>query len=198
MNLLTDKLPYTVSVNGKDFEVDTDYSTSIRFEQLMLDRTISGADKVGLALNLYYPVVPDDINGALEAIKQFYRAENTEGLGGFKGSKTASRIYDFDFDAPYIYAAFLKDYGIDLTRTEHLHWWAFRALFAALSEDNAFCKIMNYRAIDTKKFKGEERKFYAKMQKLYAIPAPKAEREKLDAVTEALLNGGDLSNLVDR
>ena len=34
------------------------------------------------------------------------------------------------------------------------------------------------------------------MKKLYAIPLPKSEQEKISAIEEALMNGGDLSGLL--
>ena len=51
-------------------------------------------------------------------------------------AKPASRpdtgpAFDYRCDAPYIVAAFQQAYGIDLT-TAKLHWFRFRALFAAL------------------------------------------------------------------
>ena len=42
--------------------------------------------------------------------------------------------YSFAQDAPYIYAAFKEQYGIDLTEVE-MHWWKFMALFESLNED---------------------------------------------------------------
>ena len=87
----------------------------------------------------------------------------------------------------------MADYRIDLNDVEFLHWWKFRALFTGLKPDNLICKIMDYRAADLSKLKGEERKFYQKMQKQYALPVPKAEQEKCNAIAETLLISGDLS-----
>lgn len=58
------------------------------------------------------------------------------------------------------------------------------------------CKIMSYRAADLSKLKGEELKFYRKNKK-FAIPAPKSEHDKLSAIDEALLNGGDVSKVLE-
>lgn len=197
MSLLTDALPEEVEIGGRLYPIDTDFTTGIKFELLASDEEIPENEKAGLAVNLYFPDPPEDIREALTAIRWFY--SGGEGLrrdtkkGGFVSVK---RIYDFNYDAAYIYAAFRADYGIDLTR-DRLHWWVFRALFSALKEDNMICKIMSYRAADLSKLKGEELKFYRKKQKEFAIPAPKSERDKLSAIDEALLNGGDVSKVLE-
>lgn len=197
MNLLTDALPEEVEIGGKFYPIDTDFTTGIKFDLLASDEEIPENEKVDLAINLYFPDPPEDTCEALTAIRWFYSGgeepRNSKKKGGFGSEK---RIYDFNYDAAYIYAAFRADYGIDLTR-KRLHWWVFRALFSALREDNMICKIMSYRAADLSKLKGEELKFYRKKQKEFAIPAPKSERDKLSAIDEALLNGGDVSKVLE-
>lgn len=48
-------------------------------------------------------------------------------------------------------AAFQQAYGIDLTR-EKVHWFRFRALFAALPEDTLIAKIMSWRTMDLSEY----------------------------------------------
>ena len=55
--------------------------------------------------------------------------------------------FDYQCDAGYIVAAFQQAYGIDLTR-ERVHWFRFRALFAALPEETLMAKIMSWRTMD--------------------------------------------------
>lgn len=42
----------------------------------------------------------------------------------------------------------------------------------------------------------EQREFYSRMKELYALPIPDDEQEKMDAIAEALMNGGDLTGLL--
>ena len=100
-------------------------------------------------------------------------------------------------DDDYIYAAFMDQYNIDLQDIEYLHWWKFKAMFKSLKEDNEIVKIMGYRSMDLSKIKDKEEKaYYKKMQELYKLPISKDEKEKLDEITVALLNGGDLSKVL--
>ena len=56
---------------------------------------------------------------------------------------------------------------------------------------------MGYRSIDiTSKMSNEQKQFYRKMKKQFAIPLPQPEREKLNAIEQALLNGGDVSKVL--
>lgn len=57
--------------------------------------------------------------------------------------------------------------------------------------------MISYRAAGLSKLKGEELKFRRKKQKEFAIPTPKSERDKLSAVENALLNGGNESKVLE-
>lgn len=90
-------------------------------------------------------------------------------------AKPASRpdtgpAFDYRCDAPYIVAAFQQAYGIDLTR-EKLHWFRFRALFAALPEDTLMAKIMGWRSADLADYEGSMREHYAALKERFALPA---------------------------
>lgn len=43
----------------------------------------------------------------------------------------------------------------------------------------------------------EQRTFYSRMQRLYALPRSKKEKEQQDALIAALQSGGDVSVLLD-
>ncbi len=180
MNILIDVVPETVEIDGIEYDINTDFRISIMFELLMQDNSITDNGKINAALNLYYPEMPHDPIQAIENILWFYACgkitgtQNAEHAGG-----GTDRIYSFEHDAEYIYAAFLDQYGIDLQDIEHLHWWKFRALFKGLKEDNLICKIMSYRAIEiTNDMSDSEKKYYRKMKQIYALPDNRTQEEK--------------------
>ncbi len=196
MNLLIDLVPKTVCISGKDVDIRSNFRTSILFELMMNDAVLSDEEKLFQTLQLYYPVVPENLEEALNKALWFYRGgmdEERKGVGG----KKASQIYSFEYDAEYIYAAFMDQYGVNLQSIDYLHWWEFKAMFKGLKEDNEIVKIMGYRAVDiTSEMNKEQQKFYRKMKEAYKIPLAKTERDKLSAVENALLNGGNLSNVL--
>lgn len=199
MNILVDVLPETVKLGGLVYPIDTDFRTWIQLEALLLDEEFTQQEKAGLALELVFLApVPFFLQGeALEQIFWFY-------TGGKKGKMpeaaddeaAGQRIFSYEEDSGYIYAAFLEQYGVDLTSAD-LHWWQFSALLKSLNPDTLFVKIMGYRSMQiTADMSAAQREFYNKMKKIYALRGPKDEDEKKAAVENALLNGGDLSGIL--
>lgn len=199
MNILIDTLPETVMVGGQEYEIRTDFRISVMFELLMQDESLNNRKRIEKALVLYYPEIPRDYEEAVEALLWFYRCGREDNTQKQKiaARKGKTRVYSFDYDDDYIYAAFMTQYGIDLQDVEYLHWWKFRAMFNSLTNQNEFVKIMEYRSIDIKDDMPKEQKsFYRKMKRLHALPVSKDEDEKQNAIEAALLNGGDLTGLL--
>ena len=180
-NLLINKLPQHTDSGLK---IRTDFRESIKFELLMQDKTINDDKKIRMILNLYYykPEEITDLKKSLEEIVWFYKGgDKVENKDNAKkeGNRRKKQIYSYEFDAEYIYSAFMQQYKIDLNDIKYLHWWKFRALFINLNEDVLFSKIMKYRAIELSNIKDKEtKKFYKEMKKLYALPDMRTEQEK--------------------
>lgn len=216
-----DQLPTEVEVNGKIYKINADFRTSIQFEILMQKRELTQEQqffanelceldeemdkeiaellaKYKTGLELYYKEIPEDINEAINKMLWFYEC-GKENIDKKKSKKSGSgkKIYDYNHDADYIYAAFFEQYGIDLAEQE-LHWWKFSALFSALSDDCMISKIITYRVIDTKGMEKEQKAFYNRMKRLYELPKDisEEEQERQDKITQALLGDGDLTGLL--
>lgn len=198
MNILVDLLPVTVEINNKEYEINSDFRVSILFELLMQDDSIGEEDKILMALQLYFPIIPENINEAIERILWFYRCGKDRKTSKGSGKcKSVTQIYSFEYDDDYIYAAFMDQYSIDLQDIEYLHWWKFKAMFKSFKEDNEIVKIMGYRSKDLSKIKDKEQKvYYKKMKDIYKIPISQDEDRKLKEIEEALLNGGDLDKIL--
>jgi len=207
-NLLIDRPPSFVTIDNEHYEIRSDFRTSILFEILMQDDELDDTEKILNALRLYYPVVPSNIPKAIDEMLWFYgcgkeKVKSTEESEEEteedveEDSDSGQRIYSFEHDDEYIYAAFLQQYGIDLTKVKYMHWWKFRALFKSLSDQCEFVKIMGYRSIKTtSKMSPEQRRFYNKMKSIHALPLSTKEQEYIDKITYALMHGGDLAGLV--
>lgn len=200
MNILVDLLPTIIKIDNKEYDINSDFRTSILFELLMQDSSIREEEKIFMALELYYPVIPDNIKEAIEQMLWFYRC-GKDGItykGNSKGSgKNITQIYSFEYDDDYIFSAFLDQYRVDLQDVEDLHWWKFKAMFKSLREGNEIVKIMGYRSMDLSKIKDKEQKaHYKKMKELFKIPLPKDEQEKLEEIKKALLDGKCLNSLL--
>ena len=181
MNILIDLLPSSVKIDSTEYEINSDFRTSVLFSLLMEDDNLSEEEKVLQALNLYYPVVPDNSEEAIEQIKWFYSCGKLDNpIGNKKAKANSKKVFDFEVDANYIYSAFMSQYRIDLQDIEELHWWKFKALLEGLKEDNTLSKIIEYRSVDLSKIKDkEQRKFYKDMQKQYSLKKENEEDLKL-------------------
>ena len=146
-------------------------------ELLLNDADLTEAEKVAGALTLAYESPVVDAGLALEQLIWFYKCGREETAGS--DAEDAEAVYSYEYDAEYIYAAFMGQYKIDL-QSAKLHWWQFRALMRGLKEDNLFVKIMGYRAMKIPPDMPKEQKtFYTKMKKLYELPQSLTEQEKM-------------------
>lgn len=201
MNILIDDIKYSnlVEVNGEEYEIRTNFRYSILFELMMQDSSLDPGTKVSKGLELYYPVVPDDISAAVDAILWFYRCgkEETNQQKRMAARRGKNQLYSFEHDSGLIYAAFLGAYNIDLQNIQYMHWWRFRFLFNSLPRDCEFVRAMEYRCIEINdKMTNDQKEFYRKMKRLYALPLSKDEDTRQTAIEDALLNGGDLSGIL--
>ena len=182
MNILVDELDTIVKEKIGNIKINTDFRISILFELLMQDKTVSKKEKILQSLQLYYPDLDKikDFNKAIQDMLWFYRCGKE--LANSKENNNVERnkqIYSYEFDDDKIYSAFMEQYNIDLQDIEYLHWWKFKALFNALSENTQFVKIMGYRAMNVNEIKDKKmKKQYRKLQKMYALPDMRTEEEK--------------------
>lgn len=173
ISLLLDELPESVTVDGMAYQVNWGYRAMILIEIDIFRTDRSDEQKILDALNIFYcRNIPPNMNEALHQLLRFYAAGRDEKVNEKKtGAQTAKRCYCFDQDAPYIYAAFRTQYGINLNHTKNyeLHWWEFKAMFEALNEELKMSKIMYYRTAKLTGLGKEQRRFINEMKKLYAL-----------------------------
>ena len=79
-------------------------------------------------------------------------------------------VLDYDKDSPYIYAAFLEQYGIDLVDTR-LHWYKFLALLHGL-HDTELNRIIAARLWKPNGKNGEYEKRQQKQYEAWRLPQP--------------------------
>lgn len=199
-SLLIDKLPSSVIIGeGKIVDVNTDFRTFIQFENVMFgNNNLSNKDKVLRAFSMFGDFVPttqEEMNGYMDGILLLYRCGkiqrklNAKVAEKQKTKPKPPKYFDFTYDAPYIFAAFLQVYRIDLTEAE-MHWYKFKALFDSLPAECQFSKIISYRGADISQIKNKnEKQRMIKLQHIYALPRNLSESEKI-AEAGRVFNGG--------
>lgn len=162
MNILVDRLPNAVTVDGLRYQPETDYRAYVAFE-LLVD---AGEEDLYKLMRPFYPHgFPADAEAAVEAALWFYRCG--EELPEEKPKKKP-RSYSFEIDADVIFADFWRYYNIDLSN-EALHWWVFRALLAGLPDDSGYKERVYYRTCDLKGLPPAEQKRIKKIREYIAI-----------------------------
>ena len=158
MNVLTDTLPSTVNIGGKEYPINTDFRAGITFELLMTAQE----ESIAKLLEPYFSKrIPEDFIGALHAVELFYCCgELPQKKENPKKEKIA---YSFDVDGAAILADFWRYYNIDLSQ-EGLHWWTFRALLYGLPEKSEFKQRIYYRTCDLKGMSKKERERIMKIR----------------------------------
>lgn len=191
-----DKLPTTVDIEGVEFPINWDFRTSIRFE-MMVQEEVDERNMLLNLLELYYgDKVPNNISKAIEMALWFYSGGEAQQKKSTVGNKD-ERPYSFDYDWGYIYSAFLEQFHVDL-QDVNIHWWKFRSMFSSLGENTKFAEIIGYRCIKiTNKIPKEQREFYRRMKKIYALPKSKKEESRINDIRERLRNGESIESIFD-
>ena len=175
-NMLTEKLPNKY----KGYHINTDFKCGIKISLALDDWQLGDEERVLTALSLLYGEgIPDDMNVALDGLRWFLTCgkeadkasysdiddvDNAKESVNVKGDDIS---FDFEVDASNIYAAFLKNYNIDLTKTD-MHWFQFIALFSNL-KNTSLNDMMYYRTLDLSQYKGEQKAEMKALKERYKI-----------------------------
>lgn len=203
MSVLTEPFPVSTVINGVECPINADFRTVLRCYEVQGNKTeLSEGELLKILLMFYKEQKIFDE----EHINQMFwflscgREKNKKIFPRRIAGINNKQPFDFKEDADLIYAGFMQQYGIDL-QTEEMHWWKFMILLENLGADTRLSRIMEYRTVDTasKHLSKEQRKFYQAMQRYYGLDSRRmpemSERDRL--VEEALLNGGDVSKLLN-
>ena len=171
MNFFFEDYPKTVNVCGVEVPVVTDFREYIKLFAMLKDESLKGYEKI-CYISQYFLAEISDLESAIYALNDFVkmsdarpRQRESSGQGGSKS------LFSFEYDFPFIFSAFLHDYGINLRTVKYMHWWEFRMLFDGLAEENEIKKRMMYRGIDLKTINDkDERKRISKIQNCIRLP----------------------------
>lgn len=176
MSLLTENLPKTIKINGSKYKINTDFRIWLKFANILIHGKQEISIKTKSLLSLVYPIIPEDIETAIQEMLNFFFDKNNMTKSSEQNKKN---IYDFEKDSEYIYAAFKQQYNVDLIDIEYMHWHQFRAMFNAISDDTQIYKIMQIRSMDLGSIKDKEQKKHIRKLKLkYMLPDNRSEEEK--------------------
>lgn len=185
MSLFTEPLADSIEVCGKRYPVHTGFKTWIKFEKLAQNfeknPVQTAAEMIKLCLNCRR--LPSSLCDTLSGLCDFYSGKNKAEV---KGEKSFKRIYDFEYDADLIYAAFVRLYGIDLCKS-NMHWHKFTALFSSITKNTKFGEILAIRATDVNEITDKKLKAdILRLKRQCSLPDTTSEEEKENRLAEMI------------
>lgn len=172
----------TVEIDGKTYKLDLSFDNVLRLIDMLNDKQLDDITQIETGLYMLLGVELDyPINKKEEIFYQiFYETigkEVEENIpvdieGNPMPAKKEEKVYSIKQDAPYIYASFYQDYGIDLYEMQgKLHWEKFKALLEGLRPDTKFKEIVNIRTMELPTGKGTEkqRKHIRELKEIYKL-----------------------------
>lgn len=165
INLLYESLPDAITVDGKDYLINTDYKYWIELSDALNDPKVNKEYLANVFIGLFKDEPPKFNNEVFLEIMNFFNGnvKDVKSANGSESGKKTKKVYDFKIDAEYFISAFLNQYNINLFEDD-LHWWKFLALFNGL-EKCELTERMYYRGVDLSTIKNrEERKCTKKIQ----------------------------------
>lgn len=174
MNLFYEEYPTSIEVNGKKVPIITDFREYVRMFDILKSTDIDLFEKK-ILLEQYFKETPDDFGAAMDALADFVvmkeLREEKEDIEGDEEERDRKTLYSFTIDYPFIFSAFLQDYGINIRTIPYMHWWEFRLLFEGLSEGTEIKQRIMYRSIDTASIKDkDERRRIERIQRAIRLP----------------------------
>ena len=168
--------------------ITTDFRTGILFEEVLQDGQLDDLEKLRTALDLYFPGTVFDGSVLDEAINQmiwFYRcgADPAETTEADATDSDKDPPFSYEYDADYIYSAFMQAYGLDLARHP--------------VEVVVEPRFIGYRTMKIPaKASKEQRQHYEHLKRVYALPQS-ADRQQLESdLNSLLMNGGNPAALL--
>lgn len=195
MGFLTESLPTSLTINGVEYPINTDFRAVLRYNEMLKGNT-EDVDYMIECMRCIYQEIPGDIAAALERLNWFMQCGKAE-----KKHRPSNKVlginsnlpFDFDEDGELIYSAFRRNdvYGIDLLKIEYLHWWEFMAMLNDIPSDTYLSRVMEYRTIDTtnNNLSKDQKSFYKAMQRYHKIQFVKKQRN--EELIQALKEGRD-------
>lgn len=172
----------TVEIDGKTYKLDLSFDNVLRLIDMLNDEGLNDITQINLGLEMLLGEKLDyDIAKKEQIFHDIFKAtigKDTEKNqpvdieGNPMPQQKQERIFSLKQDAPYIFAAFYQNYGIDLFEMHgKLHWEKFNALFTALFPSSSFKEIVEIRASELPTGKGmqKERERLKKLKEYYEL-----------------------------
>lgn len=174
-------LPKSLEINGREYEIRSDYRDILEILTAMQDVELSGEERAEVVLTIFYPELgempPTDYQEAIGRLLRFINCGRPEK----KDDKKPVRLVDWDKDFQYMVSPINKVIGKEIRSVDYMHWWTFKAAWDEIDPECTWGQIIKIRS---KKAKGKpldksEAAWYRENREIIDI-APTYTKEELD------------------
>lgn len=163
MMIKIDEYPTHAMIDGKLYQINTDYRYALECFKIINNNSISDIERAIAIVSVLFGKldekgnvtnIPENLEVALQKATIFLSCGETEEDEDIKKQK---KDMDFEYDKSYIKASFMSDYGIDLAE-EDIHFWKFCELISGLTENSILNRVRDLRNTDLSIYKDSKTK----------------------------------------
>lgn len=181
-------LPTTVNVNGRNFDIRTDFRDILQVILAFHDDALSNTEKAYVLLNKLYVHVDqmpeDDYPAACQAAISFIECQTRE-------DKPGPQLINWEKDEQMLFPAINKVAGYEVRACKYLHWWTFLGYFQGVDHDSTWGYVLMIRQKKAKhkKLEKHEQEFFNANRVMCEVTPPKTREQAyndLDALFDDL------------
>lgn len=174
--------PTKMVINGKEYNIDTNYKTALACFKAINDGEISDIERAVAVITLLLgkDVPLEDTQEAIQKCGVYLRC------GKEKNVENKEVDVDYFQDESAIRTSIRQCYHINLNTEENVHWWEYNELIEGLTEETLLNKIREIRNYDLSKEKDPKvRQKIQEAKEFYAIkkeekPMTEEERKNIN------------------
>lgn len=167
------RLPTKLEVDGRLYDIRTDYRDILIIFQAWNDSELTKQEKIITMLKIIYKEVPNNTTEAIEKAIEFINCNKQQ-----EESKDRS-LFDWEQDEQIIFSAVNKVAGKEVRNESHIHWWTFLGLFNSI-EESLFTTVISIRdkKVKGKKLDKYEQEFYEKNKNMITLKKKRSREEQ--------------------
>ena len=174
------RLPISLSVNGREWNIRTDFRDVLVIMQALGDPELPEMEKGIVMLTVLFcdfrEMPPEDYEEAMKRAAWFIDCGRSE-----EEKSHRKKVMDWEQDEAILFAAVNKVAGKEVRSAEYMHWWTFAGYFMEI-EDGTFSTVVGIRQTlaENKKLEKWEKEFRRKNQSLCDLKRKYTPEEKAE------------------
>lgn len=140
-------LPTCVEIQGREYEIRSDYRAILDICIALGDAELSEQEKAFVVLDIFYTdwasIPSEHYQEAIEKCFSFINCGQEEGV------RKAPKLVDWEQDFQYIVAPINRVMGKEIRALDYLHWWSFISAYYEIGEC-LFSQIVRIRDMISK------------------------------------------------